>query len=52
MYIQNRRDSSNFNSYSPLQNRNCLIVLKPAIAYFAYTYRYAQAKRTWLFMSL
>ena len=40
MYIQNRRDSSNSNGCSPLQNCNGLISLKPAIAYFAYTYRY------------
>ena len=42
MYIQNRRNSSNFNSCSPLQHRNGLIGLKPAIAYFAYTYRCRQ----------
>ncbi len=42
MYIQNRRDSSKFNGCSPLQNCNGLIGLKPAIAYFAYTYRYGQ----------
>ena len=41
MYIQNRRDSSKFNSCSPLQNCSGLISLKPAIAYFAYTHRYA-----------
>ncbi len=28
-----------FKGCSPLQNRNGLISLKPAIAYFAYTYR-------------
>ncbi len=39
MYIQNRRDSSKFKGCSPLQNRNGLIILKPAIAYFAYTKR-------------
>ena len=39
MYIQNRRDSSKFNGCSPFQNRYGLIVLKPAIAYFAYTKR-------------
>ncbi len=39
MHIQNRRDSSKFNGCSPLQNSNGLIGLKPAIAYFAYTYR-------------
>ena len=39
MYIQNRRSSSNFKGCSPLQNRNGLISLKPAIAYFAYTQR-------------
>lgn len=39
MYIQNRRDSSNFKGCSPLQNCNGLISLKPAVAYFAYTYR-------------
>ncbi len=41
MYIQNRRGSSKFNACSPLQNRIGLIGLKPAIAYFAYTKRYA-----------
>ena len=40
MYIQNRRDSSKFNSCSPLKLLNGLIGLKPAIAYFAYTQRY------------
>lgn len=39
MYIQNRRDSSKFKGCSPLQNRNGLISLKPAIANFAYTKR-------------
>ena len=39
MYIQNRRNSSNFNGCSPLQLLNGLIGLEPAIAYFAYTYR-------------
>ena len=39
MYMQNRRNSSKFNGCSPLQNRNGLISLKPAIAYFAYTHR-------------
>lgn len=43
MYIQNRRDSSKFNGCSPLQLLNGLISLKPAIAYFAYTYRCAAA---------
>lgn len=42
MYKQNRRDSSKFKGCSPLQNCNGLINLKPAIAYFAYTKRYAQ----------
>ena len=37
MYIQNRRNSSKFKGYSPLQLLNGLIGLKPAIAYFAYT---------------
>ena len=36
---QNRRNSNNFSDCSPLQNCNGLISLKPAIAYFAYTYR-------------
>jgi hypothetical protein len=36
----NSRDSSKFKGCSPLQLLNGLIVLKPAIAYFAYTYRY------------
>ena len=45
MYIQNRLDCSKFNGCSPLQNCNCLISLKPAIAYFAYTNRYQQAKK-------
>jgi len=40
MYIQNRRNSSKFKGCSPLQNRNGLISLKPAIAYFAYTKRW------------
>jgi len=39
MYIQNRRDGSKFKGFSTLQNRNGLISLKPAITYFAYTYR-------------
>ena len=39
MYIQNRRDSSKFKSYNPLQNIDGLISLEPAIAYFAYTQR-------------
>lgn len=38
MYIQNRRDSGNFNGCSPLQHRSGLMSLKPAIAYFAYTF--------------
>lgn len=37
MYIQNRRNSSKLKGYSPLQIFNGLKVLKPAIAYFAYT---------------
>ena len=37
MYIQNRRNSSNSKGCSPLQICHGLIVLKPAIAYFAYT---------------
>lgn len=44
MYIQNRRNSSKFKGCSPLQNRNGLIGLKPAIAYFAYTNRYQQGE--------
>jgi hypothetical protein len=43
MYIQNRRDSSKFKGCSLLQNCNGLIGLKPANAYFAYTFRYLQA---------
>jgi len=39
MYIQNRRDSTKFKGYSPLQNYSDLIRLQHAIAYFAYTYR-------------
>ena len=46
MYIQNRQNSSKFNGCSPLQNRNGLIGLKPAIAYFAYTKRCRQLQRT------
>jgi len=42
MYIQNRRNSSKFNGCSPHQIHNGLIVLESAIAYFAYTERYAQ----------
>jgi len=45
MYIQNRRDSSKFNGCSPLQNRNGLISLESAIAYFAYTHRYGQLNK-------
>lgn len=41
MYIQNRRDSSKFKGYSPLQLHRGLIGLKSAIAYFAYTGRCA-----------
>lgn len=41
MYIQNRRNSSKFKGCSPLQLLNGLIGLKPAIAYFAYTQRWA-----------
>ena len=37
--IQNGRDSSKFNGCSPLQNRNGLISLRPAIAYLPYTNR-------------
>ena len=37
MYIQNRRNSSKFKGYSPIQLLNGLIGFKPAIAYFAYT---------------
>lgn len=40
MYIQNRRDSRKLKGCSPLQNCSGLISLKPAIAYFACTYRY------------
>lgn len=46
MYIQNRRNSSKFNGCSPLQLLNGLIGLKPAIAYFAYIYRYGELKNT------
>lgn len=45
MYIQNRRNSCKFKGCSPLQNCNGLISLKPAIAYIAYTKRYAQFKK-------
>ena len=45
MYIQNRRNSSKFNGCSSLQLHLGLISLKPAIAYFAYTNRYLQAKK-------
>ncbi len=45
MYIQNRRNSSKFKGYSPLQLLYSLIGLKPAIAYFAYTQRYMQLKK-------
>lgn len=44
MYIQNRRDSSQFKGCSPLQNHNSLISLMPEIAYFAYTHRSLQAE--------
>jgi hypothetical protein len=42
MYIQNRRNSSNFKGCSPLQLCNGMISLNPAIAYFAYTKRCVQ----------
>ncbi len=42
MYIQNRRTSSKFEGCSPLHLHLGLIGLKPAIAYFVYTKRYAQ----------
>jgi len=45
-YIQNRRNSSKLNGSSPLQFCNGLIGFKPAIAYFAYTNRYAQGKKS------
>lgn len=45
MYIQNRRNSSNFKGCSPPQLHLGLIGLKPEIAYFAYTERCAQAKK-------
>jgi hypothetical protein len=41
MYIQNKRNNSEFNGSGSLQRCNGLMDLKPAIAYFAYTYRYA-----------
>lgn len=41
MNIQNRRDSSKFNVCSQHQNRNGLISMELAIAYFAYTQHYA-----------
>lgn len=40
MNIQNRRNSNKFNGCSPLQIRNGLIGLKPAIAYLPYTKRW------------
>ena len=42
MYIQYRRNSCKLNGCSPLQNRNGLISLKPAIGYFLYTKRWVQ----------
>jgi len=39
MYMQNRLNGSKFKGCNPLQNFSSLISLKPAIAYFAYTYR-------------
>ena len=45
MYIQNRRNSNKLKGCSPLQHRNGLISLKPAIAYFAYTKRWRSLKR-------
>lgn len=45
-YIQNRRNSSKFNGSSPLQICNGMISLKPAIAYFAYTKRYASFRES------
>ena len=44
MYIQNRRDSIKLKGCSPFQLLNGLIGLKPAIAYFAYTQRWAQLR--------
>lgn len=46
MCIQNRRNSSKYKGCSPLQNCNGLISLKPEIAYFAYTERCQQLKKT------
>lgn len=46
MYIQNRRNSNKFKDCNPLRNRNGLISLKPAIAYFAYTNRWLLYEKT------
>jgi len=42
LYIQNGRDCGKFKGCNPLQNCNGLISFKPAIAHFAYTFRYMQ----------
>lgn len=44
MYIQDRRESSNFNGSCPLKHHNGLISMKPAIDYFAYTERWEQSE--------
>jgi hypothetical protein len=40
MFKNNNLDSSKFKGCRPLQLHRGLIVLKPAIAYFAYTNRW------------
>ena len=52
MYIANRCDTSKFKRCSPLQNRNGLISLKPAIGNFAYIHCCAQAKKRDTYISL
>ena len=46
MYIKNKRDSSSIKVCSPFELYCKLKVLYFGIAYFSYTYRYQQAKKT------
>ena len=45
MYIKNRRNSSKIKGCSPLQILSCLIVMRPATAYFSYTHRYMNCRK-------
>ena len=46
MYIKNRRNSSNIKVCSPFELACKLKVLYYGIAYFSYTHRWQQLKRT------